>query len=285
MAYNKGLFVGLTTLDFLYLSDRPLEVEQKLVAQDYLTVAGGPATNAAVAFSYFDNYPKLMSVLGEHPLTELIVNDLDEYSVETIDLIPEKTNSPPISSIIVMADTGKRAVISINAVKSQAERPILEEILNDVDIVLIDGHQIAVSLAIAKLARNRQIPVVIDGGSWKPGLEKILPFADYVICSANFYPPQCRNVSDVFAFLQNLDISYIAITDGARPIQCQEKGNNYSITVPSIKAVDTLGAGDIFHGAFCNYILEESFANALNLSAEIASKSCEHFGTRNWLNH
>ena len=285
MAYNKGLFVGLTTLDFLYLSDRPLEVEQKLVAQDYLTVAGGPATNAAVAFSYFDNYPKLMSVLGEHPLTELIVNDLDEYSVETIDLIPEKTNSPPISSIIVMADTGKRAVISINAVKSQAERPILEEILNDVDIVLIDGHQIAVSLAIAKLARNRQIPVVIDGGSWKPGLEKILPFADYVICSSNFYPPQCRNVSDVFAFLQSLDISYIAITDGAKPIQCQEKGNNYSITVPSIKAVDTLGAGDIFHGAFCNYILEESFANALSLSVEIASKSCEHFGTRNWLNY
>ena len=285
MPYSTGLFVGLTTLDFIYLSDRLLEVEQKLVAQDYLTVAGGPATNAAVAFSYFDNYPKLMTVLGEHPLTELIADDLNEYSVEIVDLIPEKTDTPPISSIIVMADTGQRAVISINAVKSQAQRSISEEILNDVDIVLIDGHQIAVSLAIAKLAQNRQIPVVIDGGSWKPGLEKILPFADYVICSANFYPPQCHNVPEVFSFLRGLGVSYIAITNGEQPIQCQEQGDNYSIAVPAIKAVDTLGAGDIFHGAFCNYILEESFANALSLSAEIASKSCEYFGTRNWLNH
>ena len=280
-----GLFVGLTTLDFIYLSDRPLEVEQKLVAQDYLTVAGGPATNAAVAFGSFDCHAKLLTVLGQHPLTELIISDLDECLVETIDLMPEKTDTPPISSIIVMEDTGKRGVISINAVKSQANQPIAKEILNDVDIVLIDGHQIAVSLAIAKLARSRQIPVVIDGGSWKPGLEKILPFADYVIASANFYPPQCQNVSDVFSFLQSFDISYAAITNGAKPIQCQEKGNSYSIAVPSLEAVDTLGAGDIFHGAFCNYILEESFANALSLSAKIAGKSCQHFGTRNWLNY
>lgn len=279
-----GLFVGLTTLDFIYLSDRLLEVEQKLVAQDYLTVAGGPATNAAVAFSYFDNHPKLLTVLGEHPLTELIAEDLNEYSVEIVDLIPEKTDSPPISSIIVMADTGKRAVISINAVKSQAEGEISEEILNDIDIVLIDGHQIPVSLAIAKIAQNRQIPVVIDGGSWKPGLEQILPLTDYAICSANFYPPQCRSVRDVFNFLQDWGISQIAITNGEQPIQCLERGQSYSVPVPSIKAVDTLGAGDIFHGAFCHYILEENFTDALRLSAEIASKSCQYFGTRDWLN-
>lgn len=278
-----GLFVGLTTLDFIYLSDRPLAADRKLVAQDYLTVAGGPATNAAVAFSYFDNHPQLMTVLGEHPLTELIAEDLNEYSVEIVDLIPEKTATPPISSIIVMADTGKRAVISINAVKSQADRAISEEVLNDVDIVLIDGHQIAVSLAIAKLAQSKQIPVVIDGGSWKPGLEQILPLTDYAICSANFYPPECRNVSDVFNFLQDCGISQIAVTKGEQPIQCLERGQSYSVAVPSIKAVDTLGAGDIFHGAFCHYILEENFANALRLSAEIASKSCQYFGTRNWL--
>lgn len=279
-----GLFVGLTTLDFIYLSDRPLAADRKLVAQDYLTVAGGPATNAAVAFSYFDNHPQLMTVLGEHPLTELIAEDLNEYSVEIVDLIPEKTATPPISSIIVMADTGKRAVISINAVKSQADRAISEEVLNDVDIVLIDGHQIAVSLAIAKLAQSKQIPVVIDGGSWKPGLEQILPLTDYAICSANFYPPECRNVSDVFNFLQDCGISQIAVTKGEQPIQCLERGQSYSVAVPSIKAVDTLGAGDIFHGAFCHYILEENFTDALRLSAEIASKSCQYFGTRDWLN-
>ena len=58
--HAKGLFVGLTTLDFIYLSDRPLTENQKLVAQDYLTVAGGPATNAGVAFNYLGDHSKLI---------------------------------------------------------------------------------------------------------------------------------------------------------------------------------------------------------------------------------
>lgn len=279
----RGLFVGLTTLDFIYLSDRPLLENQKLVAQDYLTVAGGPAANAAVAFSYFENHGQLLTVLGQHPLTELIASDLAEHSVEIIDLIPEKTDTPPISSIIVTAGTGKRSVISINAVKSQASNLISPDLLTEIDIVLIDGHQIEVSLAIAKLAKSQQIPVVIDGGSWKPGLEKVLPFVNYAVCSANFQPPRCQNIDDVFDFLQNQGISHIAITNGKQSIQCREARKSFTVPVPSIKAVDTLGAGDIFHGAFCNYILEENFSTALNLSAEIASQSCQSFGTRIWL--
>lgn len=277
-----GLFIGLTTLDFIYLSDRPLAENQKLVAQDYLTVAGGPATNAAVAFSYFNNHPKLLTVLGQHPLTELIRNDLTQHSVEIIDSIPNKTDTPPISSIVVTAATGKRAVISINALKSQADNTISEDILTDVDVVLIDGHQIEVSLAIAKVARVKHIPVVIDGGSWKPGSEKILPFVDYAICSANFYPPQCQNYRDVWDFLQSRGISRMAITRGEQPIQCLEDGKSYTVSVPTVHAIDTLGAGDIFHGAFCHYILQSDFATALNNAAKIASKSCQFFGTRSW---
>ena len=47
----KGLFVGLVTLDLIYLAESPPKNNQKLVADDYLVAAGGPVTNAAVAFS------------------------------------------------------------------------------------------------------------------------------------------------------------------------------------------------------------------------------------------
>jgi sugar/nucleoside kinase (ribokinase family) len=47
-----------------------------------------------------------------------------------------------------------------------------------------------------------------------------------------------------------------------------------------IKAVDTLGAGDIFHGAFCHYILQQDFPTALSNAAKVAARSCESFGTR-----
>ncbi|MDJ0595746.1 MAG: PfkB family carbohydrate kinase [Pleurocapsa sp. MO_226.B13] len=284
MSY-QGLFVGLTTLDFIYFSDRYPQANQKVVAQDYSTTAGGPATNAAVAFSYFsNNRGRLLTVLGQHPLTQLMRSDLNNYPIEIVDLIPQQSASPPVSSIIVTVTTGERSVISINALKSQGDRSqIPKDILEDIDIILIDGHQIDVSKTIIEIAKSKQIPVVMDGGSWKPGLEKILFGVDYAICSANFYPPQCHNTAEVFDFLQARGISEIAITRGEQPIQYLERGVTKTISVPQIEAVDTLGAGDIFHGAFCHYILERDFATALSFAAQIASKSCQFFGTRNWL--
>ena len=47
---RRGLFVGLVTLDVVYLTDHPPTRNQKIVASDYTVAAGGPATNAAVAF-------------------------------------------------------------------------------------------------------------------------------------------------------------------------------------------------------------------------------------------
>ena len=288
MSY-RGLFVGLTTLDCIYLSDRPLEPNQKLVARDYLTAAGGPATNAAVAFgsfniSSFDNRAKLLTVLGQHPLTNLIRSDLSDRAIELVDLIPQQLSSPPVSSIVVNATTGERSIISINAVKSQAKRSqIPANILDEVDLVLIDGHQIDVSLAVIDMAKKDLILVVLDGGSWKPGLEGILAGVDYAICSANFFPPQCQSTSEVIDFLQARGIKHIAITQGEQPILYLDKGRLNTISVPNIKPVDTLGAGDIFHGAFCHYILQEDFPTALKLAAEVASKSCQYFGTRSWL--
>jgi sugar/nucleoside kinase (ribokinase family) len=44
-----------------------------------------------------------------------------------------------------------------------------------------------------------------------------------------------------------------------------------------------MGAGDIFHGAFCHYILQESFPDAIASAAKIASHSCQFFGTRRWM--
>ena len=279
----QGLFIGATTLDLIYKSDRPLPKNQKVVAKDYLTAAGGPATNAAVAFSFFNNRAKLLSVIGQHPIAELIKNDLNNCSVEIIDLAPQRTESPPISSIVVTANTGERAVISTPTIKYRGDRAISEDSLNLIDIILIDGHQIEASLALAKMAGDRNIPVVMDGGSWKPGLDLIIPLIDYAICSANFYPPGCDRCSDVFNFLQDKGVPHIAITNGERPIEYLNRGKISTLSVSQIDTVDTLGAGDIFHGAFCHYILDSDFPTALSLAAKTASKSCQFFGTRSWL--
>jgi sugar/nucleoside kinase (ribokinase family) len=279
-----ALFVGLITLDLIYLAQSPPKNNQKLVATDYTVAAGGPATNASVTFSYLGNKSQLLGVLGLHSITQLMTTDLANYQIKIVDLDCNKQTSPPVSSIIVTQGTGERAVISINSVKTQVNiSSIPPNILENIDIVLIDGHQMVVSQIIAQKANIKNIPVVIDGGSWKPGFEEILPFVDYAICSTNFYPPNCKNAEDVFNYLQTFHIPHIAITQGENPIEYLSYGKRGLINVAKIRPVDTLGAGDIFHGAFCHYILQKSFTDALELASNIAGKSCQFFGTRRWM--
>ena len=306
-----GLFVGLITLDFVYLAASPPSNNQKIVASDYSVAAGGPATNAAVTFGYLGNQSTLLGILGNHPITQLIKADLVTYKVAIADLAPSQTQPPPVSSIIVSQDTGERAVVSINAVKNQVPPESIPQIpptplkkggknyiatpataddvegkshiLQGVDIVLIDGHQMLVGEAIAQLAKAHNIPVVIDGGSWKPGFEKVLPFVDYAICSANFRPPNCHSTAEVFNYLSQMVISHIAITQGEKPIQFLTEGRIQTLEVPQIEAIDTLGAGDIFHGAFCHYILQQNFSEALAAAAKVAAQACQCFGSRQWM--
>jgi sugar/nucleoside kinase (ribokinase family) len=205
--------------------------------------------------------------------------------VTVADLAPTTIEPPPVSSIIVTETTGDRAVISLNATRIQISPEQLPTPidLNVVDLVMIDGHQMMVGFAIAQIAKDKNISIVIDGGSWKPGFEKILPFVDYAICSANFYPPGCTTCEEVIAYLAAIGIPHIAITQGEKPIQYLSDGVLGELPVPQINAVDTMGAGDIFHGAFCHYILEQNFTNALTAATKIASRSCEFFGTRRWM--
>ncbi|MBU7587051.1 MAG: sugar kinase [Nostoc sp. TH1S01] len=281
---HRGLFVGLVTLDLIYLADAAPQNNQKLVAADYTVAAGGPATNAAVTFAHLGNYATILGVVGSHPMTQLIYSDLENYRVAIADLDPNKPTPSPVSSIIVSQATGERAVISINAVKTQASNASISgNILQDIDIVLIDGHQMEVGKAIAQAAKAENIPVVIDGGSWKPGFEEILPFVDYAVCSANFSPPNCHAEVEVIDYLCRFGIRHIAITHGDQPITYLTSNHRGTITVPRITAVDTLGAGDIFHGAFCYYMLGDNFPNALAQAAQIAANSCKFFGTRRWM--
>jgi sugar/nucleoside kinase (ribokinase family) len=281
---KTGLFVGLLTLDFVYLSETTPNPNQKIVAHDYVVSAGGPATNAAVTFSQFSNQARLLSVLGCHPVTSLIQADLDKYGVEITDMDAGWTEPPPISSIIVTQSTGERAIISINSKKCKiSQQQLPENLLQNAEIILIDGHQMEAGKKAAQLASAQQIPVVIDGGSWKAGFEEILTKVDYAICSSNFYPPECDSTEDVIAYLRQLGVKKIAITRGEKSILYVEDGEFGEIPVPKIQAVDTLGAGDIFHGAFCSYILKENFTGALAAAAKIAANSCRFLGTRGWI--
>lgn len=282
---KTGVFVGLITLDCIYRTQQPLAPNEKQVAEEVLLAAGGPATNAAIAFQALGNQAILVGALGTHPLSAIVRDDLQKYGVELLDLTPDVTVPPPFSSIVVNTATGDRAVISRNAVdRPQPSTSPDLNVLATADCILIDGHQMELGYRLGRAAKKQKIPVVIDAGSWKVGFETVLPLAQVVIASAVFCPPEHSPGTDALAYLQALGIPYTAVTQGAGPVLYQTPIATGTLPVAPISVVDTLGAGDIFHGAFCHgYIRTGEFRPALQTAAQIAAASCQSFGTRQWI--
>ena len=121
------------------------------------------------------------------------------------------------------------------------------------------------------------------GGSWKEGEEELLPYMDYVICSSDFHPPGCTSQDEIFSFLKSFGIQQMAITQGGDPIIAVDGTEKTQIPVMEINPLDSLGAGDVLHGAFCHFITQNDFLTSLARASEIASQSCMSLGTRNWI--
>ncbi|MEM1239034.1 MAG: PfkB family carbohydrate kinase [Cyanobacteria bacterium P01_H01_bin.26] len=282
----RGLFVGLMTLDCIYQAQRPPQANEKLVAETALMAAGGPATNAAVAFAALGGQATVMAAVGQHPVTALLREDMEQTGVNILDLMPQRQEPPPVSSIVVSQSSGERAVISRNAMGLQVGGQAVDftDLLSGPvaqDIVLVDGHQMELSRQVAMTAQRLGIPIVVDAGSWKPGFEQVLALATVVIASANFQPPISLAP---LTYLQSLGVPHIAITHGELPIVVSDQGTLRELAVPATTVVDTLGAGDIFHGAFCHSWAGD-FLAALARASQVAALSCQHFGTRAWIKH
>jgi sugar/nucleoside kinase (ribokinase family) len=282
---HKAIFLGLATADIVYYVPHHLHNNEKIKAERQLAYAGGPATNAAVAFAAFDNEASLITGLGHHPLAYVAKHDIIEHKVILLDGTDQPKRPPVLASIMVDLSNGDRAVVYSNTdLRKLRHDAVTETTLEYADLLMLDGYYLPQAIQLAGWARMMRIPVVLDGGSWKEGLDKLLPLVDYAICSNNFLPPNCRCSAEAIDALAQFGISHIAITRGGAPILAHLDGATHEVPVMSIQPVDTLGAGDIFHGSFCHYLLEHNdFLLSLERAGEVASLSCASLGTRAWI--
>ncbi len=280
------LFAGLSTLDIVYRVAEFPAANTKVAALDQRIYVGGPATNAAIACAHLGGAATLATVAGRHALAGVLRAELAQFSIRLVDLNPEFDGLPAVSSIAV-DPAGNRNIVSANAVRipaapAEADRSLCAQ----ARLLLVDGHFMSACQAWAAVARACATPVVLDGGSWKSGTEELLKSVDAAICSADFLPPGCASADDVFRFLKNAGVRNVAITRGGEPIRIMSGVTTATVPVPRVDAVDTMGAGDLLHGAYCYFAsMGRGFAEALAEAAKIASESCRWPGTREWMRH
>lgn len=281
---HNGVFFGLTTVDMIHYVPRFPGVNEKLKSERLLSYAGGPAANAAVAFTALGNTSTLITGIGKHSGGMYIKEELNNLDVDVKDYTSQPERPPIMASIIVDLSNGDRMAVYSNTDTRRLKRDASNEtLLENKDILMLDGHYLEQAIVMAEKASTLHIPTVLDGGSWKEGEEALLPFIDFAICSADFFPPECSDQEAVIRFLQNHGIQKIAITRGADPVVVVDNSKKTEVPVMKITPMDTLGAGDVFHGAFCHFILQNDYLTSIARAAEIASLSCTSLGTRTWI--
>jgi sugar/nucleoside kinase (ribokinase family) len=267
---------GLATVDLVYRVDRLPGPDEKVQALSMEIAAGGPATNAAVTAGALGADVTLVTAVGAHPLGDLIRADLARCNVGLVDAAADSPAPPPVSAVTVPAG-GQRTIVSRNAGDARVAVPEgLDVVLANADAVLIDGHHPLLAAAAARAGR----PLVVDAGSRRAVFDEAFPRATVVACSAAF--PMTAGA------LLATGARHVAVTDGPAPVRWWSGDSSGRIEVPPVAAVDTAGAGDVFHGALAVAVAGDpavtDLVGALRFAIAVAGVRVAHAGPRGWLN-
>ncbi|OPX10543.1 PfkB family carbohydrate kinase [Mycobacterium sp. AT1] len=281
-----GVFVGLATLDVIHRIAKAPAANQKITSSEQFVAAGGPAANAAVTFAALGGDATLVTALGDDPVADLIRADLLAYGVTVVDAAAGSTRVVPVSAVSVVESTGDRSVVSLDAVNSDATPPAeLDGLVAGADVVLVDGHHPLMARAAARHSRDRSTPLVVDAGRWKPVMGDLLEYATDMVCSNDFHTPGDDRSEATAATLVGAGVRTVVITHGGDPVQWWSDGESGSVPAERVVVVDTLGAGDAFHGAYSYFSTRGAggVAERIERSARVAALRCSMVGPRAWL--
>jgi len=283
----RGVFAGLATLDVIHRVDAPPGADEKITALSQFVAAGGPAANAAVTFAALGGHAVLLTALGCSPIARAISTELTEHGVEVIDVAPDLEGGAPVSAVTVLAATGERSVVGGDAAGIRAPAPapqLVREVLTGAEVVLLDGHHPELARAVLSAAQEDRLPTVLDAGRWKPVMEELVGAATDVVASADFRTPGAATSRATAAELVARGARAAVTTAGPDPVCWWSGEAQGAVEVPQVRAVDTLGAGDVFHGAYA-YALATGLDldGRIAFAAEVAATRCVMVGPRSWL--
>jgi sugar/nucleoside kinase (ribokinase family) len=286
MSFPRVLFIGRLTLDVVYSLDHFPAEDTKTFARAMRVAPGGPATNAALTHALLGGKALLMTAIGGGPWAAPVREDLEQMGIGLIDLAAGTSYQTPLTTVLVNEPGGTRTIVNPPqpSVALTAVETWNPEWGATPALVLTDGFHLSETLPLLKSLRAAGAKICLDGGSWKPGTDELAPLLTVAICGERFAVPGCPPDPDAtLAWFADMGVPFAAITRGPKPILACDRGRRFEIAIEKIPAVDTLGAGDVLHGAFCHAFTQAcEFEPALRSAAQIATRSCRGWGIRGW---
>jgi len=277
--------VGLNATDTLILLPRFPAYGGKAPFEREVLSPGGQVASAMVTCAKLGLRAKYIGTLGDDERGAVQLESLRNSAVN-IDDIEIRPNCPNQTAyILVDRTTGERTVLWRRDDCLQIDPAALTpEKIASARLVHIDGHDTPAVARAAELARQHQIPVTVDVDTIYPGFDRVLPNVDYLLASSEF-PSRWTREPDPFRALTMIQNEYgmrlCAMTLGADGSLARVDGRFIYSPGFVVDCIDTTGAGDVFHGAFCYAVIEKMpVGEALEFSNAMAALNCTALGAR-----
>lgn len=261
---------------------------EKVQASEFLITSGGQAGNAAVAVARLGAVTSYIGALGD--LDDEVANTIIKtFAGENINVsgairVPGARSS--VSLILLDASGEKMIATRRNQGLSEAVPKDAKAAVADLDAVLLDNRYVNISLPICAAAKARGIPRVLDLDRPAPPDEPLTQGCTHVIASADAMR-ESTGLKDYTAGLRKYGETYksfLAVTDGPEGVFWLDRdqsdlGEVRHMPAFKVAAVDTLGAGDTFHGGFVYRLAETGdVIDAMRFAAAAAAIKCTRFG-------
>jgi sulfofructose kinase len=278
------LCIGMPVRDLTFRIEELPGRGLKVNASQFDEIAGGNALNAAIGIVRLGGRASICGPMGDSRETsaKYIFEKLAHEGIDTKHIVHMPGLVTPISNIMI-DPSGERTIVTFRDPELwKVHLPDIGTLLRDCDAILTENRCAEFCTELCVEARKRGIPVVVDVDRAMSTREGLLTASSHLIFSSEALPATAGVTDDAAALrkIAKLTPSFLAATRGPRgTIWLDEHGQLKETPAFPVHTVDTLGAGDIFHGAFALAITEnQDIPDALCFASAAAALKCTRFG-------
>ena len=281
--------LGCAFWDTIFKIDRIPRHGIKVLPENAIQVASGMATAAAVTIARLGGSVELWARIGDDTVGDSFLLDLSREAVRS-DHIRRIQGARTAFASILVDSAGERIVVPYTDPSLDADPSWLP--LNEIaqaSAVLVDVRWIEGARDVLTEARRCGIPTIVDADTAPPEvLREIIALADHVLFSEPALLSVTASSSPKEALLEiaaDLKAQVVGVTLGGAGALIAERTASgptvYEFPSPPIRAVDTLNAGDVWHGTYVYGLINNwGSAQTVRMANVAAAMKCEQFGGR-----